>query len=299
MSRLTQKAHWDYVHVGEQGRLLPAEERRSKVTRGLKRLLGDNVLERMTAYDDYLLWNVIFPKYLPRMSGAKVVEIGSAPGEYIVQFSQRHGCIPYGIEYSEVGVEVNRRVFSQHGFNPDNVIHSDFFSSEFRESYRNQFDAVISKGFIEHFTDLRPVIDGHMTILKPGGYLIVTIPNLRGLNYPLTRFFDEQAIPRHNIKIMRKKVYATLFDREDLEPVFCDYYGTFSFYLFTTGRSAFRQCALKTSHKLQPLLNLAFRTALGKKGAESGLFSPFLLYIGRKNIPLLPEEGCPSESTDR
>jgi SAM-dependent methyltransferase len=291
MSKLTQKTHWDSVHLHEREHFFPSQVApdatlevplRAKAVGTVKRLLGKTMLERMTAYDDYLLWKVILPKYVPQMPGGKVVEIGSAPGDYVVAFAKHHGCIPHGIEYSEVGVELNRRVFSMHGFDPDNVIQSDFFSDEFRNRYREQFDAVISKGFIEHFADLRPVIDGHMDLLKPGGYLVVTIPNLRGLNYPVIRLLDGEAIPRHNIEIMRKKIYATLFDRTELEPLFCDYYGTFSLYLYTAGRSKLQRSALRTGYKLQPFLNLGFRTVLGSRGLESGLLSPFLLYIGKK-----------------
>lgn len=284
MSKLTEKAHWDSVHVSEQRSLTLADGigLRNKITRAIKTVLGESVREKMASYDDYVLWNTIFPKYLPNLKGAKVVEIGSAPGEYISEFSRRHGCVPHGVEYSEVGVEVNREVFRKHGFDPDNVIHADFFSDEFTAHYREQFDAVISKGFVEHFEDVHPVIGRHMDLLKPGGYLIVTIPNLRGFNYPLARLFDEDAIPRHNIKIMRKETYAPLFDREDLDPAFCDYYGTFTLYLFTAGKSALRQAALKISHRTQPVLNLLFRTSFGDKGRETGLFSPFLLFIGRK-----------------
>ena len=142
----------------------------------------------------------------------------------------------------------------------------------------------MSKGFIEHFDDVKSVIDRHMQLLKPGGYLIVTIPNLNGANYLLGWLFDEGAIPRHNVTIMRRTVYQELFERQDLEKLFCDYYGTFSFYLFTAGQSAIRQHLLRACHRVQPLLNLSMRSLFRDKGAETGVFSPFLLYIGRKSV---------------
>jgi SAM-dependent methyltransferase len=285
MSNLTEKGHWDVIHLEEQGRLLPSSRlpAAARVVAAVKQLLGPGVVERMSAYDDYLLWDVILPRYVPRMNGAAAVEIGSAPGDYIVRFSQRHGYIPYGIEYSEIGVEVNRTVFGNYGFDPDNVIQADVFSDEFATRYKERFDVVLSKGFIEHFEDVPSVIDRHVNLLKPGGYLIVTIPNLRGANNILARLFDETSIPRHNVKIMRKKIYPSLFLREDLQELFCDYYGTFSFYLFTATSSIRRQ-ALRTLHRLQPLLNLSFRTVFGEKGAETATFSPFLIYIGRKIV---------------
>ena len=248
----------------------------------MKKLLGKSTLERMSGYSDYLLWEVIFPQHFHSLKGAKVVEIGSAPGTFLVQFSKKYDCIPYGIEYSKVGVEVNQATFKAHGFPPENVIHTDFFNDNFHHRYFEYFDVVFSKGFIEHFTDMQPLLDRHMDLLKPGGYLLVEVPNLLGVNYPLARFFDKGAIPRHNLGIMRKDVFRRLFDRPDLEQVLCGYYGGFSFYLFTADGSKVRRYSLKTCHKFQPVLNLVFRTFLRDKRAESALFSPFLQYIGRK-----------------
>ena len=283
MSRLSDRSHWDFIHAGEQKRFLRRPiHSHTNFKQAVKKLLGQTVLDRMSGYSDYLLWDVIFPQHFHSMKGAKAVEIGSAPGEFLVKFSEKYGCIPYGIEYSDIGVKVNRATFERHGFNPDNVIHTDFFDDAFRKRYFEYFDVVFSKGFIEHFTDMQPLIDRHIDLLKPGGYLLVEIPNMRGLNYPLARFFDKGAIPRHNLEIMRKDAFRKLFDRKDLEQIACGYYGTFSFYLFTADESKLAKYSLKACHKIQPALNLAFRTLLENKRAESALFSPFLQYIGRK-----------------
>jgi SAM-dependent methyltransferase len=175
-------------------------------------------------------------------------------------------------------------VFRESGFDPDNVIKADFFSEEFLSRYREQFDVVISRGFIEHFTDVSPVVQRHMELLKPDGHFIVVIPNLRGFNQLLAQMFDRGAIPRHNLQIMRKDAFANLFDCKQLEHLYCDYWGTFSFYLFTAEASSLRRSALIAGHRLQPILNFAFRTCFGDKGAESGLFSPYLIYVGRKRV---------------
>jgi SAM-dependent methyltransferase len=285
MSKLTEKTHWDGVHSREQRDLQSATESIGlglRTKEAVKRLLGNDLLDRMTSYGDYLLWDVIFPTYLPPMQGAKVVEVGSAPGEFTAKFGKKFKCVPYGIEYSEVGVEVNRRVFSNDGFDPDNVIHADFFSDEFANRYKGAFDAVLSRGFIEHFDDVASVIERHVNLLKPGGYLIVTIPNLRGFNYGLLWLLDKEAIRRHNLKIMRKSVYQSLFERPDLQRVVCDYLEPFSFYILTAEPRRIKKAALMGLYRLQPALNLMFRTAFGPRDAKSSLFSPCLLYIGKK-----------------
>lgn len=288
MSNLSEKSHWDFIHVqeGESLRQRPdtggSPTWRQRLRDSLKRIAGDRLLDKMKAYDDYLLWEVIFPQNLPDLAGAKVVEIGSAPGSFLVQFSQAYGCIPYGVEYSEVGVEVNRKVFEEAGFEPANVIHADFFSDDFLRAYRGTFQVVVSRGFIEHFDDVRPVVDRHLELLSPGGCLIMSVPNLRGFNKLLARVFDKGAIPRHNLEIMRERSFHDLFARDSLQPLYSGFYGTFSLYLFTPDKNAFKRNILKATNKLQPFLNLVFRSLFRDRGAESQLFSPSLLYIGRK-----------------
>ena len=116
---------------------------------------------------------------------------------------------------------------------------------------------------------------------RPGGRLLVSIPNLRGLNYALAWFFNRPVLAMHNIGIMSRQVFSTLFDPERLSLLFCDYYGTFDFGLFNTQPSAPQRHVLAVCRKLQLGLNVAFR-ALGQKGAESRFSSPYLVYIGVK-----------------
>jgi SAM-dependent methyltransferase len=291
MSKLSTKAHWDFVHGARQPQILrpdvtnpqnPPLSWSKRGTRALKRVLGPSILSRATSYSEYLLWEQMFPEFLHPKEGAKIVEIGSAPGDFLVKFSRKYGSVPYGIEYSDTGAQVNRETFRRHGFNPDHVIHGDFFSDELIDRFRGKFDIVFSRGFIEHFTDVKAVIDRHVDLLAPGGHLFVDVPNFRGVNYPLAQLFDKEAIPRHNIEIMHPDVFSGLFKRDDLQSVACGYYGTFSFYLFSSDTSPVSRGLLRASFKVQLLLNLAFRTFLGKRRLESPMFSPFLNYIGRK-----------------
>jgi len=282
MIRLSDQFHWDAVYTKEGRRSLPRHTS-GRTKNAVKKLLGEKTLRYMSNYSDFLLWEVIFPEYFHLPKKAQVVEIGSAPGDFLVKFSKQYDCVPYGVEYSDVGVGLNRATFERHGFDPNNVIHADFFDEKFRRQYFERFDVVFSKGFIEHFTDMQPLLDRHLDLLKPGGYLLVDVPNFRGVNLPLAKLFDRGAIPRHNIEIMRSDVFEKLFNRPDLEKIACGYYGTFSFYLFTSDRhSRVRQRALDACHKLQPILNLTFRSVFGRKRVECGAFSPFLQYIGRK-----------------
>jgi SAM-dependent methyltransferase len=275
MRELTEKEYWNRIHksyvLAPQGHPLK-ETLKALITK----LFGRRCLR---PYADYLLWNVIYKKYMPKTKGAKVLEIGSAPGHHLVRLSQTFGFVPYGIEYSDIGVELNRKIFRLHGINPENVIHADFLSNEFHREYNGRFDIVLSTGFIEHFTDMEDVIEKHINLLIGGGYLFVTIPNLRGINYVLQWIFSKKVPSKHNTDIMRKEIFSSIFDKKELTTLFCSYYGTFDLGLFIY-KKKWVQSFCKV---LQLILNMLFFILLRDKGAESKLFSPYLIFIGVKN----------------
>jgi glycosyltransferase involved in cell wall biosynthesis/2-polyprenyl-3-methyl-5-hydroxy-6-metoxy-1,4-benzoquinol methylase len=295
---LTEKHFWDSTHKNEKeewnstlrskGDERGLSSAKSRIKRAIKAMLGKRVLEYIRSYEDYLLCEVIYKKYMPKTRGLKVLEVGSAPGEHLVNLNKRHGFIPYGIEYSESGNELNREIFASNNIDPDNVIYADFFSDEVHERYKGAFDIVISRGFIEHFTDVRSVIAKHNNLLADGGCLIISIPNLNGVNYALGRFFHKELIPLHNLSIMRKQEFMGLFENQGLSPLFCDYYGTFNFGLFNTRRGTLQSLALGCCMKFQLLLNIALRLLFKERGAESMFFSPALMFIGKKTDQIEP-----------
>jgi SAM-dependent methyltransferase len=65
-----------------------------------------------------------------------------------------------------------------------------------------RFDAVFSLGLIEHFADPQPVVAAHARLLKPGGVLILGVPNFRGLNWALLKVFRPSVFAWHNLETM-------------------------------------------------------------------------------------------------
>jgi 2-polyprenyl-3-methyl-5-hydroxy-6-metoxy-1,4-benzoquinol methylase len=283
MQSLTRTEHWEAVHRSERAQVARPRE----VVKGhwprriLKRLLGRRLVEYMSSYDEHQIWNVLCQRNMP-LPGAEVVEIGSAPGEHLAKLSETFGLVPFGIEYSDAGAEVNRAVFAARGLDPGNVIHMDFFSDECLLRYRERFDVVVSRGFIEHFEDPSRVVDRHLELLKPGGLLIVTIPNLRGINHALTRLFHRELIPMHNLEIMSKVRFRRLFDTTKVRLLTCTYIGTFSFYLFSVKAGSRLAPLLRACMKVQAMLNVLFRLCLGDGGAENRFTSPQLIFAGVK-----------------
>ena len=158
----------------------------------------------------------------------RVFEIGCAPGRKLARFAERYSAIPYGVEYTQQGVATAQKIIRALGFSEDHIFFSDVFDKGFQARLSNTFDVVMSFGFIEHFNDLEPVIDAHVAFLKKDGFLLVMIPNLRGIYTPLLKFFAPRLLDIHNLSIMSLPHFSRLFVRPDIEPVFCGYYGVFN-----------------------------------------------------------------------
>ncbi len=59
------------------------------------------------------------------------------------------------------------------------IFHADMFNPP--EFMKNSFNAVISLGVIEHFTNTIEAVRAHSEFLEPGGVLISKVPNLNGV----------------------------------------------------------------------------------------------------------------------
>jgi 2-polyprenyl-3-methyl-5-hydroxy-6-metoxy-1,4-benzoquinol methylase len=139
-----------------------------------------------------------YVKYLPQ--NGNLIEIGGFPGLYAGYFKKRFNYNVSILDYI-IHPELIEKVEKLYSLpsNSINCIKKDFF--EFVSSER--YDVVCSFGFIEHFEDIRDVISRHIDLLKPKGILLITIPNLRGLNGLVQRIFDPQNLYSHNIECMK------------------------------------------------------------------------------------------------
>jgi 2-polyprenyl-3-methyl-5-hydroxy-6-metoxy-1,4-benzoquinol methylase len=270
VKRLTQRERWDRFYAEKQ----PCNPK-SKFNNRPRRYSRQ--------YSDHL-WDVVFEKYVPTAEGAKVLEIGSAPGDFLVRLHERYGFIPYGVEYSEPGVALNRRLFSLYNIDPHNVIHADFFKEEFHQQFKGYFDIVISRGFIEHFVNVEDVIEKHLNVITEGGHLIVSIPNLNPRSFygMVSSCFHKKRLEEHNLKIMSAEAFARVFNGKNLVCLHCDYLGTLRLNMLSFGDSFLGRAILSGFCRLQRILNPILRFLFRDKGMESKLFSPMLLYIGVK-----------------
>lgn len=159
---------------------------------------------------------------LPELHG-DVLEIGCAPGKWLAFMAKEFGLKPNGIEYSEAGMKATMRNFQLLGLAAGRIQTGDFFQIK----PDREFDVVMSFGFIEHFTDVDAVVDLHLQWLKPGGTLILGVPNFRGAYYFLQKVLDKNILDKHNLDVMRLEYFYHLADRYNLKPLSVRYIGSF------------------------------------------------------------------------
>lgn len=108
-----------------------------------------------------------------------VLEIGCGQARLYANISQIEPTAKY------VGIDLEPTVLKYDALNfPGEqamFINADMFHAPIANE---SFDAVISEGVIEHFTDWQAILSEKMRMLKPGGTFITSVPNL--LNVPQT-----------------------------------------------------------------------------------------------------------------
>lgn len=167
-------------------------------------------------YPSYRSYDKIFKRYLPVDPNYQAVEIGCCPGLWLVYLAKTFQYKPNGIEWLEAGIHLANKNLEAFGLKGD-IIQGDFFKMPLAQ---NKYDCVISMGFIEHFTDMDITFDRHIEILKPGGTLILAVPNFRGLNYYLQKFFNCDFLNAHNCAIMKESYIGNMLDKRKMKKLF-------------------------------------------------------------------------------
>jgi SAM-dependent methyltransferase len=133
----------------------------------------------------------VFDKYLPVNENFHALEIGGAPGQYLIYMHKKFRYHVHSLDYSKIGNEQTIKNLKAAGIEV-NVYEKDLFVENFAQDLP-KFDIVYSLGFIEHFENLNEVVKRHVDLLKPGGVLLLGVPNLRGIY----KFFLKQTAPSH------------------------------------------------------------------------------------------------------
>jgi SAM-dependent methyltransferase len=153
------------------------------------------------------------------------IELGGFPGYYAVflkkYFNLNVTLLDYFIHPPIIGALLKENVLNETDIT---LIESDLFNYQ----PEKQYDLVLSCGLIEHFNDTADIINKHIRFLKPGGTLLITLPNFKSVNGWLQKNFDFEHYNKHNICSMDINLLEDICKKFNLTDIRVNYYGRVS-----------------------------------------------------------------------
>ena len=177
------------------------------------------------------------------------LEIGCYPGRFLAIFGEM-GYELYGVDLTE-RIETLSTWMKAKNYRVGRLWHEDFF--EFKPG--RKFDVVLSLGFIEHFTDWEAVLDQHMNLVGPDGFLVLSVPNFLGsFQNRLHRSLDGENYQRHHIPAMNVEEWVKRLDRHQFKLIYSGYFGPFDFWVGDQQRTLVQRTSLKLLTVTRPFL---------------------------------------------
>ncbi|WP_207426447.1 bifunctional 2-polyprenyl-6-hydroxyphenol methylase/3-demethylubiquinol 3-O-methyltransferase UbiG [Pedobacter sp. SYSU D00535] len=201
------------------------------------------------------------------------IELGGFPGYYTIFLKKYFNLESTLFDYF-VHAGILREVAEANDLaaNEIKVIEADVFNYQPEAS----FDLVLSCGLIEHFEDTKDIIQRHLSFLKPGGTLFITLPNFTGVNGWVQKNFDQENYLKHNMKSMDVAMLGRVSEELGLKDISVDYFGGFSVWLENKDqKSALTKAFIKT-------LWYAGKIPTKILGFESKLLSPYIVLQAKK-----------------
>lgn len=212
-------------------------------------------------------------KYLPGGNYSDCIEVGCFPGSYQHIFGDM-GCELNGIDLMPGTDSALPQWLASGNYKVGKFIRADFLEHDFRGQ---QFDIVVSLGFIEHFTDWKPVLKKHCDLVKPGGILIIEAPNFRGIVQQLLhRTVDGENFRRHNVSSMNPGKWEQVISAENFSTLFKGYFGGWDYWIEEQERNRLQKFLLKLLHGYNWRLKKIF-------SSDSPHYSQLCGIIARKN----------------
>jgi SAM-dependent methyltransferase len=176
---------------------------------------------RLWLYRDFDFETVRLLKGIAGGEAARVLEVGGGGSRVLPYLRRRFGYEVFGSDFSFKGCRLLRANLALQGVD-GGVICEDLFRSSLRSDW---FDVVYSVGLIEHFDDTRPVIIEHLRVLRPGGHLVLIVPNLEGVQGRILRRLAPDLVGRH--RVFGPQDLEGILKSLGLKSVTCGYLGSF------------------------------------------------------------------------
>jgi SAM-dependent methyltransferase len=230
-------------------------------------------------YTAKTLENILL-KALAQSQPDSILEVGCGNSSWLPYLGKRTGASVSGLDYSASGcklAEANLAAEQVEG----TIYHGDLFSPP--ENLIGQFDFVYSLGVVEHFSDTDGVIMALKRFVRPGGWLLTEIPNLKGSFHGLLTHFWQPGIFFKHVPLNSDDL-STAYERCGLSQVEAGYAGLFSLNIVAWGKEPRWPQAEKTLLPLlYPTVRLSERVLAKVKNYKSPIhfLAPFIYATGR------------------
>lgn len=150
---------------------------------------------------------------------SKILDIGCACGDFGSYIKSKDNFDVYGLEYDHVSIEIAR---NKHVYEKIEQCDLNFFDDRIFSEHLNSFDYVCLLDVIEHTWDPEKTINYALSFIKPGGHLIISLPNIghssikskllnNDFSYTATGILDET-----HIRFFTYKTIASLMSKINL-----------------------------------------------------------------------------------
>jgi SAM-dependent methyltransferase len=112
----------------------------------------------------------VLKRFLPGDPHAPVLELGSAPGRWLAWIEKNLGHETVGIDLDAEGTRLSRQLFPAIRVLRGNATQLPFADASFAASF--------SLGLVEHFDNPAPILQETHRVVRPGGVVICSVPNL-------------------------------------------------------------------------------------------------------------------------
>lgn len=217
---------------------------------------------------------------IKRANPKSILEVGCGNSTWLPYLAKCTGARVAGIDYSEDGCRLARERLKLENVVGD--VHClDIFASN--ATSIGQFDFVYSLGVIEHFSDLNAVLTSLLRFVKPGGYLLSEVPNLRSMHGVLSWIWQPRLLAMH-LPVSKNDLVRS-YETQHLQEVRAYYLGFFSLSIVNWKKyPRWPRLASRILPWIEGFVYYTDRFFLRQVPVFCGIapFAPFIYAIGRK-----------------
>ncbi len=109
---------------------------------------------------------------------SRILDVGCGSGDFLNEIRKKHNCEIYGLDMSDTAVQSAKKFYNI------DVFKGNIFEAPWPENY---FDIITAWHYLEHVNNPNQNVQKMAQLLKPGGWIVLGVPNIDSLSARLFR----------------------------------------------------------------------------------------------------------------